>query len=63
MEQMFTNLNGNRMDIRVEGTGDKELVTAHTHKSGPGAAFRPSNCPEMGPWWTEAVSMAGDIDS
>lgn len=65
---MFTNLNGNRMDIRAEGIGDKKLVTAHTHTSGLGAVFHPSNCPEMGlrehpsGWRQNNRSVARDID-
>lgn len=56
------------MDIRAEGIGDKKLVTAHTHTSGLGAVFHPSNCPEMGlrehpsGWRQNNRSVARDID-
>lgn len=36
---MFTNFNGNRMGVRGEGTGDKNLVTVYMRESGTGVAF------------------------
>lgn len=66
---MFTNLNGNRMPIHVEASGDKKLVTVCMHESDTGAVSPVSHCPAMGPlerqsgWGNKTLRMARKLST